>query len=446
MDQREVASNTPYDQFARKVLTASGSNRENPPASYFKIVRDPLATMENTTHLFMAIRFNCNKCHDHPFERWTQDQYYQTAAFFSQVKLNADPASKGQQIGGTDVEPGKPLYEIVDDTNQAEVKHERTGQLTPPKFPFEVPFQAPENAAAPREAGVLGHGQGEPLLRPQLRQPGLGLPVRGRHHGADRRHPRGNPPTNPELLDYLTQEFVSHGFDVRHMMREICKSRTYQLSVETNKWNADDKQNYSHATARRLPAEVLYDSVYRVTGSVSKIPGVPPGTRAAEVPDTGVELPSGFFATFGRPVRESACECERSSGLQLGPVMALISGPAVGDAIADPNSELTKLVAREPDDRKLIDELFVRILNRPATPKEMDEGVQELQGLGGGAQEARRRLRTAREGGRRAKAQARKGARGLHRRGQAGAGRVRERPCPEARRAGKGQGREDRGP
>ena len=126
------------------------------------------------------------------------------------------------------------------------------------------------------------------------------------------------------------------------MMRSICKSRTYQLSVETNKWNADDKVNYSHAIARRLPAEVLLDAVYRVTGSTSKFPGIAPGTRAAALPDSGVELPSGFLTTFGRPARESACECERSSGLQLGPVMALVSGPTLGDAIADPGNELNR--------------------------------------------------------------------------------------------------------
>src|SRR6185437_2671644 len=146
---------------------------------------------------------------------------------------------------------------------------------------------------------------------------------------------------------------------------------TYQLSLSANKWNADDKTNYSHAIARRLPAEVLYDAVTRATGAVSQIPGVPPGTRAAELPDSGVELPSGFLSTFGRPVRESACECERTSGLQLGPVMALVSGPTVGEAIADPGNELAKLVAREKDDKTLIDDLFLRILNRSATAAEI---------------------------------------------------------------------------
>jgi hypothetical protein len=191
----------------------------------------------------------------------------------------------------------------------------------------------------------------------------------------------GNPPSNPELLDYLTEEFIKSGFDTRHVMRLICKSRTYQLSVEANKWNADDKTNYSHALARRLPAEVLLDAVYRVTGSVSTIPGVPAGTRASALPDSGVELPSGFLTTFGRPARESACECERSSGMQLGPVMALVSGPTLADALADPASELTRLVAAEGDDSKLVDELFVRILNRPPTKAEVETCRKGMQAV-----------------------------------------------------------------
>jgi WD40 repeat protein/mono/diheme cytochrome c family protein len=377
----QVEKNVPYDQFARAVLTATGSNKDNPAASYFKILRDPAATMENTTQLFLGIRFNCNKCHDHPFERWTQDQYYQTAAYFAQVDLKGDPASGGRTVGGTDVEAPKPLFEQVADKSEGEIVHDRTKKVTPPQFPFPAPhttgdklprrvqlaswLTAKDNAYFARSyvnrlwGYLLGVGVIDPL--DDIRA--------------------GNPPTNPELLSYLTDEFVKSGFDARHVMRLICKSRTYQLSVSTNKWNADDKTNFSHAMARRLPAEVLYDAVYRVTGAVSKIPGVAPGTRASELPDSGVELPSGFLTTFGRPARESACECERSSGLQLGPVMALVSGPTVGDAIADAESELTKLVARETDDAKLIDEIFLRVLNRPATPAEIQACREEFNGI-----------------------------------------------------------------
>ena len=116
--RERVAENTPYDKFVYSIVTASGSNRENPAASYFKILREPAPTMENTTHLFLGVRFNCNKCHDHPFERWTQDQYYQTAAYFAQVGLKADPASGDKRIGGSAVEAANPLFEIVSDNAQ----------------------------------------------------------------------------------------------------------------------------------------------------------------------------------------------------------------------------------------------------------------------------------------------------------------------------------------
>ncbi len=377
--REQIANNTPYDEFARKILTASGSNRENPPASYFKILREPGPTMENTTHLFLAVRFNCNKCHDHPFERWTQDQYYQLAAFFARVDLKADPQSGDRRIGGTAVEGAKPLYEIVADKDQGEVEHLRTGQVMAPAFPYAVKFQAPPQATRRQQlAAWITSAENPYFARSFVNRLwgylfGVGIidPI------DDIR--AGNPPTNPELLDYLTREFIQSGFNVRHIMRLICTSRTYQLSVATNKWNEDDKINYSHARPRRLPAEVLLDSVYRVTGSTSHFPGVPPGTRAAALPDSGVELPSGFLSTFGRPPRESACECERSSNLQLGPVMALVNGPTLAEAINDPNNALARLAAQEKDDAKLIDELFVRILNRPATAAEIEASRKILQ-------------------------------------------------------------------
>ncbi len=395
----EITANTPYDQFAKKVVTATGSNREVPQAAYYKILREATATMENTTHLFLAIRFNCNKCHDHPFERWTQDQYYQTAAYFAQYGLDRDPASGDRNIGGTAVEGAKPLYESVVDRATGEVLHERTSQPTPPKFPYELVGQV---SNLPVKQGEPAGQVGNLPHKPRRMEFADWLTSRDNPYFAKSYVNRlwgylfgvgiiepiddiraGNPPTNPELLDYLTQEFLASNFDVRHVMRLICKSRTYQLSVESNPFNVDDKINYSHAQPRRLPAEVLFDTVHRATGTITKIPGVAPGSRAAALPDSGIELPSGFFATFGRPARESACECERSGGLQLGPVMALISGATIADAIADPTNELTKLVASQPDDAQLVNELALRVLNRPAADAERKAFASVLQELDG---------------------------------------------------------------
>jgi WD40 repeat protein len=380
----ELAKNTPYDVFAREVLAASGSNKDNPPASYFKILREPTATMENTTHLFLGVRFNCNKCHDHPFERWTQDQYYQTAAFFAQYALRADPASGNRRLGGTDVEGSKPYYEIVSDVPTGEVTHIRTTAVTPPKFPFECKYEAPEHPTRRAELAAWVTSPDNPYFARTYvnRIWGYLLGVGIIEPIDDVR--AGNPATNPELLDHLTREFIESGFDVCKLVRSIVTSRTYQLSVTTNEWNADDRTNYSHALARRLPAEVLYDALHRVTGSVSKIPGVPAGTRAAALPDSGIDLASGFFNTLGRPPRESACECERTSGLQLGPVMALVNGQTIAEAIADPASELSKLVAKETDDTKLVQEIFLRVLNRPGTEAEIQASLKTIHEIGAG--------------------------------------------------------------
>lgn len=377
----QVRDNRPYDEFTYDILTATGSNRDNPPAAYFKIHRTPVDTMENTTHLFLATRFNCNKCHDHPFERWTQDQYFETAAYFSQVSLKSDPASGDMKIGGTAVEGAKPLYEIISDEQDGEVIHDRTGEVSPPAFPFDCDHQV--NSKAPRRAQLASWitSPDNPYFASSYvnRLWGYLLGVGLIEPLDDIR--AGNPPTNPQLLAYLESEFIKSKFDTQHVLRLICNSRTYQLSIETNAFNVDDQLNYSHALARRLPAEVLFDSIHYVTGSDLKIPGVPAGTRAAALPDSGARLPSGFLSTLGRPPRESVCECERSSDLQLGSVLALVSGPDISRAIDDPQSELAQMVGAVVDDRQLIDNVYLKILNRPASDKEIDQVLDTFAGL-----------------------------------------------------------------
>ena len=367
----QVAGNLAYNQFVFSILTASGSNHDNPAASYYKILRTPEDTMENTTHLFLGTRFNCNKCHDHPFERWTQDQYYETAAFFAQIKIEKDPRSGNKYIGGSAVESAKPLYESVSDLSEGEMKHDRTGEVVEPEFPFDCHHESNADSSRREQFASWLTSRNNPYFATSyvnrlwgyLMGVGLIEPL------DDIR--AGNPPTNPELLEFLTNEFVESGFDTQHVLRLICKSRAYQLSFRTNGFNEDDQVNYSHALPRRLSAEVLYDSIHFVTGSESKIPGQKPGTRAAMLPDSGARLPSGFLATLGRPNRESACECERSNELQLGSVLAMISGPDVSRAINDSENSIADLVAENPDNHAVINELYVRILNRRATPQEI---------------------------------------------------------------------------
>ena len=370
--RQHVDANTPYDQFVREILTAQGSTQDNPAAAYFKILRSPQESLENTTHLFLATRFNCNKCHDHPFERWTQDQYYQLGAFFAQVGRKADPRVGDKQIGSTQVEAGKPLHEIVYDLTEGELQHDRTGELTPPEFPFECDFEEPaDQSRRSRLAAWTTSPDNVYFARSYVNRLWGYLTGRGIIEPIDDIR-AGNPPSNPELLDYLTREFIESNFDTRHILRLISNSRTYQLSVESNRWNVDDTINYSHAIPRRLPAETLYDAIHVTTGARSKFPDLPEGTRAAALPDAGIKLPDGFLGKFGRPARESACECERSSGMQLGPVIALISGPTLGDAISDEKNEIVRLANETAENSDLIGQLYLRLLNRPASASEIE--------------------------------------------------------------------------
>jgi hypothetical protein len=376
-----VAENMPYDEFCYAILTASGSNVANPPAAYYKVLRDPDAVMENTTQLFLAVRFNCNKCHDHPFEKWTQDQYYQLAAYFAQITRKEDPKYKGQRIGGTAVEGAKPLVEDIEDTKSGEVTHVRTGQVAAPKFPYTYASAEAPKAVLPRRVQVAKWitSPANPYFAKSyvnrvwsyLLGVGIIEPV------DDIR--AGNPPTNPELLDRLTKEFVDSEFDVQALVGTICKSRTYQLSIAANQWNKDDDINYAKALPRRLPAEVLYDAIHKATGSTTRLPGVAPGTRAAQLLDSNVELPGGFLELLGKPVRESACECERSNNMMLGPVLAFVSGPVVGDAVHDQSNHIAQITLKEKDDAKVVEEIYLSILNRRPNSTEVSAGVKALE-------------------------------------------------------------------
>jgi WD40 repeat protein/mono/diheme cytochrome c family protein len=376
--RQEVETNTPYDQLVRKILTASGSNHDKPAASYWKILRTPAEAMENTTHLFLATRFNCNKCHDHPFERWTQDQYYDLAAFFAQVSFKEDPASEGRKVAGNDVESGKPLFETVADAKEGDVTHLRTGKIAPPEFPYPAKHETKEKAARREQLAAWITSTDNRFFASSYANRLWGYLT-----GAGIIEPlddirAGNPPRNPALLEYLTHEFIDNGFNTRHLIQLICESRTYQLSIRPNKWNEDDKQNYSHAIARRLSAETLFDAVFKVTGTTPQILGAKPGERADQLDDATMDAGSGLLATLGRPARQSPCECERNSDIRLGSVMALLSGSTISGAIDEPTNAIAKLVETEKDDHKLVNDIFLRVLNRPATDKEIESALSLL--------------------------------------------------------------------
>jgi len=343
-----IAENKPYDRLVRELLTASGSTYDNPAANYQRIIRDSATATENVTQLFLGVRFSCNKCHDHPFERWTQAQYYQLGAYFAQVGFKS----------------GDPGEEVVYDRRDGEVKHPKYGTVVTPTFP--VSFSDRNTATTTRREALA-----EWLTSP--RNPFFAKSMANRiwsyFLGRGIIDPvddirNGNPPSNAALLDTLTADFVKSGFDLRHLMRTIVQSRVYQSSIATNRWNVDDQINFSHQVARRLTAEQLLDAISMASGSRQKYPGMPLGTHAQQLPDTKVAIAGGFLDLFGRPARESPCECERTSEVSLSQALNLMNGSTIADAIIDPNGRLATLMAKSPDDAKLIDEIYLGTFSR----------------------------------------------------------------------------------
>ena len=273
-----------------------------------------------------------------------------------------------------------PLVEIIEDGKTGEIKNERTGMSALAKFPFTHPG-APKAEGSRREqlAKWITSKDNPYFAKSYVNRVWSYLLGAGIIEPVDDIR-AGNPPTNPQLLDKLTEEFINSNFDVQYLIKTICKSRTYQHSIATTKWNKDDDVNYSHAIARRLSAEVLFDSIHRVTGSLSNIEGLPRGTRAVMTVDSSVKVPGGFLQLLGRPPRESACECERTNAMQLGPVLSFLTGPVLNDAIKDPNNRIAKIVAAEKDDARVVEEIYLAILNRRPNAKELEIGVGALQG------------------------------------------------------------------
>ena len=215
--RQAVASNLPYDKFAYAVLTASGSNLENPPASYYKILREPGPLMENNTQLFLGVRFNCNNCHDHPFERWTQSQHWQLAAFFANVARKDDPTLRRTEDRRHRRREGQALGEIIyDGTTAGEVRNPTTQALQTPDFPYHVSRHGLAARHAPRAIRPLDRLAQESVFRQELCQSAVELSdwASGFIEPIDDIR-AGNPPTNPELLDRMTAEFVASGFDVQ---------------------------------------------------------------------------------------------------------------------------------------------------------------------------------------------------------------------------------------
>lgn len=350
-----IDQNTGLDQVVHEMLTATGSTYANPAANYYRIARDPSNLAETTAQLFFGIRMQCAKCHNHPFERWTQDDYYSTAAFFARVKQKADP-----------VEPGDPKKkdgaEYIYTAREGEVTQPRTGKTMPPRFMGGVVPQVQPGMDRRQVFADWLIGSSNPFFaKSVVNRIWFHLTGRGIVDPVDDFRD-SNPSANDDLLDALARDFVANKFDAKNLIRTIMNSRTYQLSAETNDSNKEDNKYFSHAVTKLHTAEQLFDALCFVTEVPEKYPNMPLGTRAVQLPDG--EVNNAFMKTFGQPARELACECEREGDSNLAQALQLINGPAVNDRLRNPNNRIGKLLTQKLADREILDSLFLATLSR----------------------------------------------------------------------------------
>jgi hypothetical protein len=349
------------DEFAHELLTASGSVYENPAANYWRASRDPSDATETTAQLFLGIRIQCAKCHNHPFERWSQDNYYGISAAFNRI---------GRQKGA------KPDEEIIHMTRSGEVQQPRTGQTMKVhlllKGDVDVPADqdrrtvfadwlvAADNPFFAKSAvnRIWGHLMGRGIVDPV----------------DDFRD--SNPPSNAALLDELTKQFVANGFSRKWAIRTIMNSRTYQLSSKKNDFNANDETYNSHATTRLLSAEQLLDAICQVTDVAESFAGLPVGTRAVALPDPPTN--HYFLKVFGQPQREMACQCERSSESNLSHALQMINGPTVHNKLRAENGRIHQMVKASKTDEEIIRTLYLAALSRNPVEAELAAATKHI--------------------------------------------------------------------
>ncbi len=351
---RRIAANEPVDKMVRDVLTASGGTFENPPTNYFQLERDTLKLTENVAQAFLGMRIQCAQCHNHPFDRWTMDDYYGFAAFFTQIgrKRAADPRET-----------------IVLDSGGREMDHPLTKQPTAPKF---LGGGSPKiSGTARREALAAWITSPEnPFFAKHMANIAWAhFFGRGIIHEPDDARV-SNPPSNGPLLDELGRRLIASGHDFRALVRDICTSQTYQRSCEPNDTNRSDDTNFSHAAVRRPRAEIILDVLAQVTATQNKFPGLPLGARAVQVADGRTS--TYFLTTFGRATRDDVCTCAVSMDPNLSQALHLVNGDAANARIRQGNMVGRMLdEGRTPSD--VIDALFIRCFGRMPTDQEWSE-------------------------------------------------------------------------
>ena len=352
--QEQIANNVPIHKVVQDLLGASGGTFTNPAANFYQLERDTKKLAENVAQVFMGMRMQCAQCHNHPFDRWTMDDYYGFVAFFSQVgrKQAEDPRDT-----------------IVFNAGGGDIKHPVGGRVVAPKF---LGGAVPDVAGKDRRK-VLGEWLASPenpffaknmanIVWSHFFGRGITEPV------DDVRV--SNPPSNPELLEELGRRFTEYNYDFKKLVRDICTSRTYQLSTRINETNELDTTNFSRSYVRRMRAEVLFDAISQVTETrqQNKFAGLPQGARAVQIADGSIS--SYFLTTFGRATRGSVCSCEVKMEPNLSQALHLMNGDTVAQKISA-GGVIKNLLGQGKSPPQVIEHLYLACLSRMPTAEEL---------------------------------------------------------------------------
>lgn len=362
--RESLNENKPYDQVVREVLTVSGDAGKNGPVAWYREVRDASTQVEDTAQLFLGLRIQCARCHHHPFEKWSQQDYYGFQAFFAQV------GRKSSAVRGQD--------RIYHRRGIAQAQNPKTGQMIKPTGLGGKPLDIAADVDPRQELVAWMTDKENPFFAKALvNRYWKHFFGRGLVDPEDDMRVT-NPASNPQLLDALAHDFTEHKYDLKHLVRTICNSQVYQLSAEPNRWNAEDKQNFSRYYPQRLKAEVLLDAINQVTATTSSFNGLPSGTHAVSLPDNGFD--SYFLTVFGRPESSSACECERSGDANLAQSLHLLNSGEILGKLTAGNGRTAMLAGdaqRSHQDK--IRELYLLAFSREPEPDEMAVAVSHIE-------------------------------------------------------------------
>lgn len=381
--RQSIHDGKPLDQFARELIAGQGNTYIRPEANFYRALREPQARAEAVAQVFLGVRLQCARCHNHPFDQWTQFDYHSWTAFFPRVQYLVLENNRKDKFDKHEFDGDQVVYQ----TRTGETRHPRTGEpLAPKLLGAKTPSLDGPADRLQAVAAWVGSPDNALFTRTQANRIWFHLFGRGIVEPNDDFR-QSNPPSNGALLSSLSTDFADHHCDLRHMIRTIMNSATYHLSAVPNETNRNDESNFSHASVKPLQAEQLLDAIAKVTGAPVRFSDYPAGFRAVQLPGVQTIRPRGqrptqgeqFMQRFGKPERLLSCECERSDDTTLNQAFQLLTGDVINQQVSRADNRIGRWLSQGYGDEQLVHEMYLTALARLPTAQELEKHVNYLE-------------------------------------------------------------------